>query len=167
MERLWAPWRAQYVASFTRADQMSECFLCVAAKSAREHDRELLVVARWESCFALLNRYPYNSGHVMVAPYRHVGEMEELADAELCELMVRVREVLRALKSELSPHGFNVGLNLGRAAGAGLPEHLHIHIVPRWHGDTNFMPVLAEVKVVSQALEEVYERLHAALHGGS
>jgi len=99
----------------------------------------------------------------MVAPHRHVGDLEELSEAELCVLMLRTRDVVQALRRAFSPHGFNIGLNIGRAAGAGLPEHIHVHIVPRWHGDTNFLPVTADVKVVSHALEDVYERLRAEL----
>jgi ATP adenylyltransferase len=164
MERLWAPWRSQYVSSFAQpSEEPPECFLCQAIQSEESRDRELLLVARWETCFAILNRYPYNSGHVMVAPHRHVGQLQELTEAELCALMVHTRAVVEALQRAFSPHGFNIGLNIGRAAGAGLPDHLHIHIVPRWHGDTNFLPVIADLKVVSHALEDVYEQLRAEL----
>ncbi len=164
MERLWAPWRSQYVSSVADPSQEgTSCFLCEAIGSDPVYDRELYIVARWERCFAILNRYPYNSGHVMVAPIRHVGELQELTEEELCDLMRKTRDIVSALQRAFSPHGFNIGLNLGRAAGAGLPEHLHIHIVPRWHGDTNFLPVTADVKVVSHALEDVYELLHGEL----
>lgn len=163
MERLWAPWRAQYVSSVAQASEES-CFFCEALKSERSRDAEVLVLARWEHCFAMLNRYPYNSGHVMVAPNRHIGELTELTDAELCALTVRMRDLVEALRRAFAPHGFNIGLNLGRAAGAGVPEHLHLHIVPRWHGDTNFLPVTADLKVISHALEDVYKRLRAELH---
>ncbi len=165
MERLWAPWRSQYVASVSEPNQDSgSCFLCEAIAKEPVYDRELYILARWEHCFAILNRYPYNSGHVMVAPFRHVGELHELSQEELCALMVKTRDVIAALQRAFAPHGFNVGLNLGRAAGAGLPEHLHIHIVPRWYGDTNFLPVTADIKVISHALEDVYEQLHGELH---
>ncbi|MCS6965527.1 MAG: HIT domain-containing protein [Candidatus Kapabacteria bacterium] len=165
MERLWAPWRSQYVTSFAQpVEEAGSCFLCEAIQSGEERDAELFIVARWESCFAILNRYPYNSGHVMIAPRRHAGLLEELTDQELCTLMLRIRELTEVLRRTLAPHGFNIGLNIGRAAGAGLPEHLHVHVVPRWHGDTNFLPVTADVKVVSHALEDVYEQLRAELH---
>lgn len=109
--------------------------------------------------FALLNRYPYNNGHCLIAPYRHVGSLEALRPVEWHELFRMVQQLVRRLHATLRPHGFNVGLNLGRDAGAGIPGHLHVHLVPRWRGDTNFMPVLSDAKVVSQSLDELYDRL--------
>ncbi|MCS7176197.1 MAG: HIT domain-containing protein [Candidatus Kapabacteria bacterium] len=167
MERLWAPWRSHYVTSVAQDVAAGKCFLCEAVSSSPEHDEDLLIVARWDTCFAILNRYPYNSGHVLVVPNRHVGELQDLREEELCSLILQTRAVVTALQRRLTPHGFNIGLNLGRAAGAGLPDHLHIHVVPRWYGDTNFLPVTADVKVVSHALEDVYEHLRAALRSSA
>jgi ATP adenylyltransferase len=137
------------------------CFLC-AARDA-EDDRRALVLARRPPVFAVLNRFPYNNGHTLVVPEAHKGDMDELTDEEMLALMAVTREVLAAFKRLMRPDGFNVGLNFGRAAGAGLPGHLHLHIVPRWSGDTNFMPVLGETKVIPQSLEDTYDRIVEAL----
>ncbi|MCU0424550.1 MAG: HIT domain-containing protein [Candidatus Kapabacteria bacterium] len=165
MQNLWSPWRSHYiqsVASSTEAD--NDCFLCAAAElpSTPERDAELLVVARRKECFVIMNRFPYNAGHIMVAPNRHCGELRLLTDDEVTNLFRTVREAEDVLHRILKPHGINVGINLGSAAGAGVPGHLHVHLVPRWNGDVNFMPVLAEVKVISERLEETYVKLHAA-----
>jgi ATP adenylyltransferase len=154
---LWAPWRIEYVTG-PRPD---ECIFCTAASSDR--GKESLVVDRGRSCFTMLNAYPYAPGHLMVSPYRHVGELEALDEHELAELMRLVRRAVIALGAVMSPGGFNVGLNLGTVAGAGIAEHLHMHVVPRWQGDTNFMPVLADVHVLPQALEATRNALLAAL----
>lgn len=148
-ERLWAPWRSRYLAGLAARG----CIFC-AAKRSRD-DRRRLVVARGRHAFALLNLYPYNNGHVMVSPYRHVGDLAKLTPAEWTDMLALAQALVRRLKKELRPHGFNLGVNLGRVAGAGIPGHLHLHIVPRWMGDTNFMPVLAGTKVISQSLEDV------------
>ncbi len=163
MQRLWAPWRSQYLKSFEEptADDEKGCFLCAAAHHP-EQDAQRYVVYRGEGAFVILNLYPYNGGHIMVAPYEHVAALEHLnldAYQSLCTLL---RDAIAVLKEEFHPDGLNVGANLGRVAGAGLPDHVHFHIVPRWSGDTNFMPVLADTKVVSQSLEEIYHRLHQA-----
>lgn len=159
MQHLWSPWRSEYIQSFADTTQKtSECFLCDAFYQP-QRDKELLVVARRERCFVILNRFPYNSGHIMVVPNRHCGELRLLSDDELMHLFRTVREAENVLHNVFKPHGINIGLNLGSAAGAGVPNHLHVHLVPRWNGDVNFMPVLAEVKVVSERLEDTYLKL--------
>lgn len=158
MDRLWAPWRAEYI----RAERAPGCIFCDKQEG---DDADNLVVARGELCFALLNTFPYTNGHVMVAPYEHTGELGSLSAEQGTELFGLTRTVVAGLEEALAPHGFNVGLNLGRVAGAGIEDHLHVHIVPRWDGDTNFMPVLAEARVISQSLQETYELLAAALQG--
>ena len=155
-ERLWAPWRLEYIKS---ADDDDGCVFCRALE--RAEDEESLVVRRGELAFALLNRFPYASGHVMVAPARHVGDYAALTDDEALEVHRLAAQALAALQSEMQPHGFNLGWNLGRAAGAGIVDHVHQHVVPRWGGDTNFMPVLADVKVLPEHLLETRRRLAA------
>jgi ATP adenylyltransferase len=152
-EQLWAPWRLEYV---RQADEVPGCIFCVAAAG---DDEDMLVVARGALAFVLLNRYPYASGHLMVAPLRHVGDFLDLSDEEAAELHALTRAAVAALGRAFAPHGFNVGWNLGRAAGAGVVDHVHQHVVPRWGGDTNFMPVLADVKVVPEHLAETRRRL--------
>jgi ATP adenylyltransferase len=154
MDRLWAPWRIGYV---SQADKENECFLCAAAQS--DDDKQSMVVLRGRSCFCVLNRWPYNNGHLIVAPLAHKADLTELTDAELLEQMQMLRRCRENLAAAAKPHGFNIGLNLGKAAGAGLAGHLHWHIVPRWEGDTNFMPVLADAKVIAQSLESLWELL--------
>jgi len=153
MNALWAPWRMEYILG----PKDGECFLCAAARS--NDDRACRVVRRGEVCFALLNRYPYNNGHLMVAPYRHVRALAEMTPAERLELMELASDLVERLRATIRPEGFNLGLNLGKVAGAGLESHLHLHIVPRWNGDTNFMPVLADTKVIPQALDELWATL--------
>ena len=155
-DRLWAPWRSEYV---TNPDA-GECFLCEARDS--DDDAASLVVARAERVFIVQNRYPYTSGHLMIAPYRHVGELAGLEDAEMIDLMRMLRECDAVLRERMKPHGLNVGINIGRTAGAGLIGHLHVHVVPRWEGDTNFMPVFADTGVISQGLEEQHKVLSEA-----
>ncbi len=159
MEHLWSPWRSQYIETFSNTTpKTSECFLCDAFYQP-QRDAELLVVARRERCFVIMNRFPYNSGHIMVVPNRHCGELRLLSDDELMLLFRTVREAEDVLHKVFKPHGINVGLNLGSAAGAGVPSHLHVHLVPRWNGDVNFMPVLADIKIVSERLEDTYQKL--------
>ncbi len=151
-ERLWAPWRLEYVGS---ADDASDrCIFC------EPEDR--LLVHRGELALVLLNKFPYASGHLLVAPIRHTGAFASLDDAEAAEIHALAAHGMRALEGEYSPHGFNVGWNLGRAAGAGIEDHVHLHVVPRWSGDTNFMPVLADVKVIPEHLDETARRLSSA-----
>lgn len=150
---LWAPWRLAYVAQA----QPRGCLFC-RKRRARRDAREL-VVLRGRRAFVMLNRYPYNNGHLMIAPYRHVGTLEALTSEEWQEIGRLLVQFQRRLTRLLHPHGFNIGLNLGRPAGAGVPGHLHAHLVPRWNGDTNFMPVIAKTKVISQSLDELYRQL--------
>jgi ATP adenylyltransferase len=151
MERLWAPWRMGYV---SKAGE-GECIFCVKPKESS--DEKNYIVKRGKYCFSMLNIYPYNNGHLMVAPYRHVPDLLDLREEEIVEMMQMLRELEAKLKKLLKPDGFNIGINIGRAAGAGFEGH--IHIVPRWNGDTNFMPVLSDTKVISQSLEELYKLL--------
>ena len=156
-QRLWAPWRGPYVSQIRRGRHA--CIFC-AAKRARA-DRAARVVHRGREVFCLLNRYPYNAGHLMVAPYRHVGVLSRLRRRESAELLDVTAQMVQRLTKLLRPQGFNVGINLGRAAGVGIPGHLHLHIVPRWVGDTNFMPVVGGTRVVSHALDALQQRLTA------
>ncbi len=153
---LWAPWRIKYI--LEKKDE--GCLFC--GKSSPGDDAANFIIARGEYSFALLNVFPYNSGHLMIAPYRHTAELDNLPPEEVADLMALVRVAIKALKSSLAPEGFNIGLNLGKAAGAGVIDHLHIHIVPRWQGDTNFMPVIADTGVVPQSLEETCRVLRTA-----
>jgi ATP adenylyltransferase len=154
---LWAPWRLVYV---SQADEQRGCVFC--AEAAGELGDESLVVHRGEHAFALLNKFPYASGHLLAAPYRHVAGLDELTDAEVLEIHALARAGIAALRQLYRPEGFNLGWNLGRVAGAGIADHLHEHVVPRWGGDTSFMPVLADVKVLPEHLLETRERLRAA-----
>ena len=150
---LFAPWRYEYLV----ADKTGGCIFCEAAASA--DDGESLVVFRGERVFVILNRYPYNSGHLMVAPYEHTGDLVHFEKESAAELMHVTQRSVALLEQVYSPEAFNVGMNLGKPAGAGVPDHLHVHVVPRWNGDTNFMPVVAETKVLPESLEQTYERL--------
>lgn len=158
LDRIWAPWRAHYVSSAVRTPSSeSSCFLCDAL--SRGDDREDLVAWRGPRAVVVLNRYPYNNGHLLVAPRVHVGSLLELDGSDLVEPIQTVRWMTSLLDRMIRPQGYNVGLNQGSAAGAGLPGHLHWHLVPRWDGDTNFMPILADAKVVTESLDAFYERL--------
>jgi ATP adenylyltransferase len=157
MERLWAPWRLGYVVSAKDAGGAEPCFICRGL--ADTADRDNLIVRRTERSVVVLNRFPYNNGHLLIAPRAHKGGLDELDAAELLDTMETVRLTVRQLTELMRPDGFNVGLNLGRAAGAGLPGHLHWHVVPRWNGDTNFMPVLGDTRVIVQSLEALYDLL--------
>jgi diadenosine tetraphosphate (Ap4A) HIT family hydrolase len=162
LERLWAGWRNAYVSEVAQtdlADRTEECIFCVLA-AMRTDDHQVLV--RGDHVFALLNAYPYNSGHLMVAPLRHEGNLEALTDDETGELMRMVVTATRAIKAAYEPDGVNVGMNLGRAAGAGIPGHLHAHVLPRWTADTNFVTSIAEARVLPEALSVTYERLKSA-----
>ncbi|MBM4019406.1 MAG: HIT domain-containing protein [Planctomycetes bacterium] len=164
MERLWAPWRMAYIDGVLGGTGgEGGCFLC-AARDA-DDDRQALVLLRRPHAFAVLNRFPYNNGHTLVVPSAHKGDLEDLADGEMLDLMAAARDVVALVKRLMRPDGFNIGFNFGRAAGAGLPEHLHMHIVPRWNGDSNFMPVLADTKVIPQSLDDLYGRLRSGLAG--
>lgn len=145
---LWAPWRIEFI----RTEKDGDCFLC-DRRSPREGIEEKLIVNRGAEVFTILNRYPYNSGHLLIAPYRHVGDISDLTAEERHEIIDTCSEAKTVLDRLMKPDAFNAGFNLGLAAGAGLAEHIHLHLVPRWTGDTNFMPVLADVRVVPEALE--------------
>jgi len=154
--RLWAPWRGRYIARLGGRPARG-CLFCRARRATDDHRH--WVVSRGRRAFVLLNCYPYNNGHLLVAPNRHVAGVRQLQDAELLELWRLADRFLHRLDRILRPHGYNVGLNLGHAAGAGVPGHLHLHVVPRWHGDTNFMSTVAGTKVISDSLESLYRRL--------
>jgi ATP adenylyltransferase len=156
VERLWTPWRRAFVEGAASTSD-GGCFLC--AKAAASDDRANLILSRDKHTFVLLNLYPYNSGHLMIAPYLHTGDLVALDTPTAQELMWSTQRGVGILQQVYAPHAFNVGMNLGKAAGAGVPDHLHIHVVPRWDGDTNFMPVLAETKVLPESLDQTYERL--------
>ena len=157
MERnnLWAPWRIKYIQGLS---QKSPCFLCDYLQQP-DGDRDNLVLWRTEHCVVVFNRFPYNNGHLLIAPKRHIASLDGANAAEQVEMMQLMRECQRVLTRAVSPHGFNVGMNFGRCAGAGLPEHMHIHVVPRWDGDTNFMHVCSDTDVISQSLTELYDEL--------
>ena len=159
MESLHAPWRIEYI--LARKPELKEGLFTRIAQSS--DDEANFVVVRDRTCFALLNRYPYNGGHLMVVPYKEVADLNGLTDEEMADLWKLVRRCLNALTAVIKPDGFNVGINLGKVAGAGILEHLHIHIVPRWNGDTNFMPVIAGTSVVPDALKEIAAKLRAEL----
>lgn len=151
MEKLWSPWRSNYIESFKTKKDSDECVFCEAPKKEIS-SRESLVVYKNELCFAMLNLYPYNSGHLMIIPYKHQSDMSSLNQDEMKEMMEMVQLSINALDITMKPQGFNFGANLGKAAGAGIDTHLHFHIVPRWSGDINFMPAIGEVKIISQDL---------------
>jgi len=154
-KNLWAPWRIEYVQN---SDKGKECFICAAGQAAGE-DKQNFVLWRTARCVVLFNRFPYNNGHLLIAPVRHIGRLDEATDEELLEMSKLVRDSQKVLSLAIKPHGFNVGMNFGRCAGAGLPGHMHIHVVPRWQGDTNFMAVCADTDVISRALGELLSRL--------
>ena len=158
-ERIWAPWRLAYVKEAGK-DPDEECIFC--AKPAAGDDEESLIVHRGDSAFVILNKYPYTSGHLMVAPFEHVGRLEEIPAETMAEVMDLVQQGIRLLEDTYGPQGYNVGVNQGRAAGAGVEHHIHFHVVPRWGGDTNFMSSVGESRVIPQSLEDTY----AALRGG-
>ncbi len=162
-EQLWAPWRLAYVANARPPRPDDPCFLCQGL--ADNDDRRHLLVARTPLSVVVVNRFPYNNGHLLVAPRAHKGNLTELSDAELLDTQHTLQRLLGVLDELMKPDGYNLGLNLGQAAGAGLPGHLHWHIVPRWDGDTNFMPVLADVKVIVQSLDALYDLLQQRLLG--
>jgi ATP adenylyltransferase len=160
MERLWAPWRMAYI----EVPPARGCIFCTKPQEA--DDREQLILFRGERCFVIMNLFPYNNGHLMVAPYRHTADIVGLTAEEQAETMRLTRYCVRVLKDAFGPDGFNIGMNLGKTAGAGVADHLHMHVVPRWDGDSNFMPVLAETKVLPDALFSTYDKLRAAIESG-
>ncbi len=159
-EQLWAPWRLKYIEN---ADKTEGCIFCEFPSQGEDNDRQNLIVYRTPHAFIILNAFPYSNGHLMVVPYRHTSDLGDFTEDEMLEVMKLTRLSVRMLKRAFNPNGFNLGVNMGRVAGAGIADHLHWHIVPRWNGDTNFMPVLADVRVIPESLCVVYDRLKAAL----
>lgn len=160
-ERLWAPWRLTYIEAESTGKSGGGCIFVELPK--QEDDRKNLILHRGHTAFVMLNAFPYTNGHLMVAPYRHTADMSELTDPELLEINQLVAACLRWIKAAYRPDGFNLGVNLGSAAGAGIPDHIHWHIVPRWGGDTNFMTTVGEVRVLPQSLEDSYDRLRRVM----
>ena len=158
MDRLWATWRMPYIDSLKEKDQ--GCIFCEKPKA--EEDKESFIIHRRAKTFVILNTFPYNPGHIMIAPYRHVRRISEFDSAEMGEVMDLLALSEEVLEEVFRPNGINVGVNLGRSAGAGVPGHIHVHLVPRWEGDSNFMPVFANTKVLPQGLEDTYVRLREA-----
>lgn len=159
MDNLWAPWRMAFIAPKTPPPP--GCIFCTQPAALR--DDEYHILYRGELCFMMLNLYPYNNGHLMIAPYQHTGLLEEIEAPVLNELMSLAQLAIKALRLAMNPDGFNMGINEGKVAGAGFADHIHYHIVPRWNGDTNFMPVLADVKVMPEHLDNVYRQLKEAI----
>jgi ATP adenylyltransferase len=157
MDYLWTPWRYQYI---TQSGEQGECIFCAAAQAS--DDRERFVVHRAARAFALLNRFPYTNGHLMVVPYEHAATLEELGDETLLELIRLARDSVKHLRAIYGPDGLNLGMNIGRSAGAGVAGHVHLHVLPRWTGDTNFMTATAETRVLPENLEVTWEKLHRA-----
>jgi ATP adenylyltransferase len=153
MNSLWAPWRVKYIRHIGAKGK--KCIFCQAIKEKKNS----FLVFKTKHSLALLNAFPYNNGHLMVSPLRHCGDLNCLKEDEVLDLFRTLKKVIALLNKTLKPQGYNIGLNLGRASGAGVPAHLHIHIVPRWRGDTNFMPILAGTKVISQSLQELRKTL--------
>ena len=158
-QRIWAPWRLEYVKDASK-DKESECIFCAALEAG--DDEANLIVERGERCFVILNKFPYTNGHLMIAPYEHVAELQDLDEETVAEVMSLAQRGIAALQQSYAPHGYNVGFNQGRVAGAGVEHHIHMHVVPRWGGDTNFMPVLGDTRVMNQTLEDSYATLKGA-----
>lgn len=150
-KNLWAPWRIGYIQGL--ADK-NECFICKNAKAGQDDDKNF-ILWRSKNCLVVLNRFPYNNGHLLVAPLRHIPDFSQATDEELLEMAKLTRDAQKVLSLAIKPHGFNVGINFGRCAGAGLPDHMHIHVVPRWNGDTNFVRVCSDTFLISQSIEEL------------
>ncbi len=158
LQRLWAPWRLEYIRE--AVEHQTDCFLCAALQA--DDDREWLIVHRGTDAFVIMNRYPYNNGHLLVVPNRHAAELDDLSLDEMTRLFDMVRQSLKWLAEVYRPDGCNIGINIGQVAGAGLPGHVHVHVVPRWSGDVNFLPVLGYTKVISEGLQAGWEQLHRA-----
>ena len=155
MKKLWAPWRMKYISTISKHER--GCVFCL--KPSRTKDRSNLILWRGKRCFVVMNRYPYNNGHLLVVPYLHTAKLPELDAETITEMWDAVSRATTILTKAFRAEGFNVGLNLGRVAGAGIDKHLHLHIVPRWNGDTNFMSILGDTKIISQGLEDAYDEL--------
>ncbi len=164
MDKLWSPWRSQYIESFKDKNGSNECIFCNAVNQKIE-DENSLKVYQGENCYVVLNLYPYNSGHLLVIPYIHTDSLYSLDNCVISEIMDTIKLSMNALEIVMAPQGFNIGANLGKAAGAGIEEHIHFHVVPRWNGDTNFMPVVGNVKIISQDLLQTKNNLINAFFG--
>lgn len=156
IETLWAPWRMEYILSL-KDEKKHPCIFC--ERFPKKDDKNNLILYRRTHSFVIMNRFPYNSGHLMIVPYKHSGNLQDLTSDENIELMEVLQLSQRVLKDAMNPQGFNIGMNLGRVSGAGIYDHLHWHLIPRWNGDTNFMPVIGETKVISEALNKTYNKL--------
>jgi ATP adenylyltransferase len=162
-QQLQAPWRMEYLRSIGSGGEAGECFLCAAAAAPKEQWKQRLILWRTETSMVLINRFPYSNGHLLVAPLRHLGEWDLLTPPEAADLHNQTVRAIALLKRAISPQGFNLGINLGRCAGAGLPGHVHQHVVPRWNGDVNFMTVVGDIRVVPQANAQLYDELTGVL----
>jgi len=162
MDMLFSPWRSNYINSFKDKKEDCSCVFC-SALTDKEHENNSLIIKRNRHTYTMLNLYPYNSGHLMIIPNRHLSDFTELNADETAEMMAESSLMIKALAEVMKPQGFNMGMNIGKAAGAGIDSHLHLHIVPRWTGDTNFMPALGEVKIISQDLLDLKQKLVEAL----
>jgi ATP adenylyltransferase len=160
MDNLWAPWRMEYITR-SREEGEEPCIFCTSLN--QDSDQKNFLLYRGEKSFIILNKFPYNNGHIMVVPNQHTGDLNNLNQEEQVDLFTLIRLSTKALSKVMQPHGFNIGMNLGRVAGAGIEDHVHFHIVPRWDGDTNFMPVISNTKVVSEALEKSFSKLKRAI----
>jgi len=155
MKILWTPWRMEFI----MGEKPEGCLFCTKKQEPEKKDRENYILHRGATCYILLNLFPYTNGHMMIVPYQHVASLEQLDDKSLYEMMALTRASVAALNKAISPAGFNIGLNLGKAAGAGIADHLHIHVVPRWAGDVNFLSVLGETRLIPEALDDTYDKL--------
>jgi len=157
LDKLWAPWRIKYIVGH----KDKKCVFCKAYKDT--NDKKNFVIHRSRHCFAIINIFPYNNGHIMIVTNRHIKYLKDISDNELFDLTITARKLVGIIKTALSPEGFNIGMNVGSVSGAGIDSHLHMHIVPRWQGDTNFMPVLSDTKIISQSTKELYTILRKCL----
>lgn len=158
MEILWSPWRSKYIESFKDEKSDETCFICEAIEKVEEK-KDRLVVFRTNFTIVLMNKFPYNAGHLLVSPIKHTSTLDSLDKDQLFDLISVVRFSIKVLDEAMKPHGYNVGINIGRVAGAGLPEHIHFHVIPRWNGDTSFISIVSDTKVISQSMEEIFEKL--------
>ncbi len=163
MEKLWSPWRSQYIESFKEENNETLPGSLFTRILNENNDKKNYLLYRGKTCFIIMNLYPYNSGHLMIVPYKEFKELSELDNETRLEMFELLELGIKALKDAINPHGFNIGANLGRVAGAGIEDHLHFHIVPRWNGDTNFMPVLNDVKVISEEMGKTYDKLKKSI----
>ncbi len=164
MNRLWAPWRLKYILEDSALGKEKMCIFCFYPSQQHGSDKENLVLYRGKLSFVIMNRYPYNTGHIMVAPYRHTSSFQDLSKEELEDISLLMKSGIHALQEAFAPEGLNIGINQGKIAGAGYEEHIHVHIVPRWNGDTNFMPVVGDTKVLPESLPDTYDRIKEKLH---